>query len=151
MVIGGGIAGIQAALDIADSGFKTYLVEKDASIGGHMMQLDKTFPTLDCSACILTPKMADIKNHPNIELLAYSEVVDVKGFVGNFKVTVKRKPRYIDEKICNACGSCASYCAIAIKDSFNVGLSKLQALHIPFPAGHSGRVRDRSSGMPLHA
>ena len=133
MVIGGGIAGIQAALDIADSGFKTYLVEKDASIGGHMMQLDKTFPTLDCSACILTPKMADIKNHPNIELLAYSEVTDVKGFVGNFKVTVKRKPRYIDEKICNACGSCASYCAIAIKDSFNMGLSKLQALHIPFP------------------
>ncbi len=133
MVIGGGIAGIQAALDIADSGFKTYLVEKDASIGGHMMQLDKTFPTLDCSACILTPKMADIKNHPNIELLAYSEVIDVKGFVGNFKVTVKRKPRYIDENICNACGSCASYCAIAIKDSFNVGLSKLQALHIPFP------------------
>jgi heterodisulfide reductase subunit A len=133
MVIGGGIAGIQAALDIADSGFKTYLVEKDASIGGHMMQLDKTFPTLDCSACILTPKMADIKNHPNIELLAYSEVTDVKGFVGNFKVTVKRKPRYIDENICNACGSCASYCAIAIKDGFNEGLSKLQALHIPFP------------------
>jgi heterodisulfide reductase subunit A len=133
MVIGGGIAGIQAALDIADSGFKTYLVEKEPSIGGHMMQLDKTFPTLDCSACILTPKMADIKNHPNIELLAYSEVTDVKGFVGNFKVSIKRKPRYIDETICNACGSCASYCAIAIKDRFNEGLSKLQALHIPFP------------------
>ncbi len=133
MVVGGGIAGIQTALDIADNGFKVYLVEKDPSIGGHMMQLDKTFPTLDCSACILTPKMADIKNHPNIELMAYSEVTDVQGFVGNFKVTVNRKPRYIDENICNACGSCASYCAIAIKDKFNEGLSKLQALHIPFP------------------
>lgn len=133
MVVGGGIAGIQAALDIADSGFKTYLVEKEPSIGGHMMQLDKTFPTLDCSACILTPKMADIKNHPNIELLAYSEVIDVQGFVGNFKVAVKKKPRYIDETICNACGSCARYCPIAILDPFNEGLSKLQALHIPFP------------------
>jgi len=133
MVIGGGIAGIQAAIDIADSGFKTYLVEKEPSIGGHMMQLDKTFPTLDCSACILTPKMADIKNHPNIELLAYSEVVDVKGFVGNFQVTVKKKPRYIDETICNACGTCAKYCSIAIVDPFNEGLSKLKALHIPFP------------------
>jgi len=133
MVIGGGIAGIQAALDIADSGFKTYLVEKEPSIGGHMMQLDKTFPTLDCSACILTPKMADIKNHPNIELLAYSEVVDVKGFVGNFKVTVKKKPRYIDETLCNACGTCAEYCSIAIIDHFNEGLGKLKALHIPFP------------------
>lgn len=133
MVIGGGIAGIQAALDIADSGFKVYLVEKEPSIGGHMIQLDKTFPTLDCSACILTPKMADIKNHPKIELLAYSEVVDVSGFVGNFKVTVKRKPRYIDEEICNACGQCADYCPIAIKDRFNEGLSKLKALNIPFP------------------
>ena len=133
MVIGGGIAGIQAALDIAESGFKVYLVEKDASIGGHMIQLDKTFPTLDCSACILTPKMADVKNHPNIELLAYSEVAEVSGFVGNFKVRVRRKPRYIDEKICNACGSCAQYCPVAISDSFNEGLSKLKALHIPFP------------------
>ncbi len=133
MVVGGGIAGIQAALDIADSGFKTYLIEKEPSIGGHMMQLDKTFPTLDCSACILTPKMSDIKNHPNIELLAYSEVADVKGFVGNFKVTVKRKPRYIEEAICNACGTCAKYCSIAIIDRYNEGLSKLQALHIPFP------------------
>ena len=103
MVVGGGIAGIQAALDIADAGFKTYLVEKEPSIGGHMMQLDKTFPTLDCSACILTPKMSDIQNHPNIELMAYSEVIDVQGFVGNFKVSVKKKPRYIDETICNAC------------------------------------------------
>jgi heterodisulfide reductase subunit A len=133
LVIGGGIAGIQAALDIADNGFKVYLVEKDASIGGHMMQLDKTFPTLDCSACILTPKMADVKNHPNIELLAYSEVVDVKGFVGNFKVTVKKKPRYVLESICNACGQCAQYCPIVIDDTFNERLAKTRALHIPFP------------------
>jgi len=151
MVIGGGIAGIQAAIDIADSGFKVYLVEKEPSIGGHMMQLDKTFPTLDCSACILTPKMSDIKNHPNIELLAYSEVAEVKGFVGNFKVTVKKKPRYIDESICNACGTCASYCSIAIIDKFNEGLSKLKALHIPFPQAippQGGNLPPVRAGLP---
>ncbi len=133
MVIGGGIAGIQAALDIAEAGFKVYLVEKEPSIGGHMIQLDKTFPTLDCSACILTPKMADVKNHPNIELMAYSEIVGVEGFVGNFKVTVKRKPRYVDETICNACGQCYDYCPVYMDDKFNEGLSKTKALYIPFP------------------
>ena len=133
MVIGGGIAGIQAALDIAESGFKVYLVEKEPSIGGHMIQLDKTFPTLDCSACILTPKMADVKNHPNIELMAYSEVVNVEGFIGNFNVTIKKKPRYVDETICNACGQCEDYCPIYIDDKFNEGFSKTKALYIPFP------------------
>ena len=105
LVVGGGIAGIQAALDIADTGFKVYLVEKEPSIGGHMMQLDKTFPTLDCSACILTPKMSDVGNHPNIELLTYSEITEVKGYVGNFKVTIKKKPSYIIEDKCNGCGN----------------------------------------------
>jgi CoB--CoM heterodisulfide reductase subunit A len=118
LVIGGGIAGIQASLDIADAGFKVILVEKEPSIGGHMIQLDKTFPTLDCSACILTPKMADVGNHPNIELYSYSEVVAIKGFVGNFEVTIKKKPRYIDEQKCNACGQCVQYCSIEAPDPF---------------------------------
>ncbi|WAC07424.1 MAG: CoB--CoM heterodisulfide reductase iron-sulfur subunit A family protein [Thermodesulfobacteriota bacterium] len=133
LVVGGGIAGIQAALDIADTGYKVYLVEKEPSIGGHMIQLDKTFPTLDCSACILTPKMADVGNHPNIELFSYSEVVAVKGFVGNFEVTIKKKPRYIDETKCNACGQCAQYCSIEVPDSFNLNLSKRKCIYIPFP------------------
>jgi heterodisulfide reductase subunit A len=132
LVIGGGIAGIQAALDIADAGYKVYLVEKEPSIGGHMAQLDKTFPTLDCSACIMTPKMADVGNHPNIELLSYSEVVDVKGFVGNFEVTIKRKPRYIDESKCTGCGQCSQYCSIEAPDDFNLNLSK-KCIYIPFP------------------
>jgi heterodisulfide reductase subunit A len=133
LVIGGGIAGIQAALDIADTGFKVYLVEKEPSIGGHMMQLDKTFPTLDCSACILTPKMSDVGNHPNIELLTYSEIAEVKGYVGNFKVTIRKKPRYIDAERCNGCGQCISYCPVEMPDLFNMSLSKSKCLYIPFP------------------
>ncbi len=133
LVIGAGIAGIQAALDIADNGFKVYLVEKEPSIGGHMVQLDKTFPTLDCSACILTPKMSDVGNHPNIELHSYSEVEEVKGFIGNFKVKIKKKPRYIIEEKCNACGQCVSYCPVEIPDPFNMNLSTMKCLYIPFP------------------
>jgi len=133
LVLGGGIAGIQAALDIADTGFKVYLVEKEPSIGGHMMQLDKTFPTLDCSACILTPKMSDVGNHPNIELLTYSEITEVKGYVGNFKVSIKKKPRYILEDRCNGCGICVSYCPVEMPDPFNMNLSKTKCLYIPFP------------------
>jgi len=98
MVIGGGIAGIQAALDAAEMGFKVYLVEKSASIGGHMAQLDKTFPTNDCSMCILAPKMVEVANHPNIELLTYSVVAEVSGEAGNFNVKVIRKPRYVKKK-----------------------------------------------------
>ena len=110
LVVGGGIAGIQAALDIADSGKKVYLVEREASIGGHMALFDKTFPTLDCAACILTPKMVDVGVHPNIELLTYSEVANVDGFVGNFKVTVRKKARCVDLEKCNSCGDCWTYC-----------------------------------------
>ena len=110
LVVGGGIAGIQAALDIADSGKKVYLVEREASIGGHMSAFDKTFPTLDCAACILTPKMVDVGVHPNIELLTYSEVTNVDGFVGNFKVTVRKKARCVDLEKCNSCGDCWTYC-----------------------------------------
>ncbi len=112
LVIGGGIAGIQAALDIADTGFKTYLVERTPSIGGRMSQLDKTFPTLDCSACILTPKMVDVGRHPNIELLTYSEIEKVDGYVGNFKVAIRKKARFVDEETCTACETCADRCPV---------------------------------------
>jgi NADH:ubiquinone oxidoreductase subunit E/NAD-dependent dihydropyrimidine dehydrogenase PreA subunit len=112
LVVGGGIAGLEAALRIADSGKKVYLVEKEPSIGGHMAKFDKTFPTLDCAACILTPKMVNVGQHPNIELLSYSEVEEVSGFVGNFKVKVRRKARYIDEDKCTGCGQCVENCLV---------------------------------------
>ena len=135
LVIGGGIAGIQTALEIAESGFKTYLVERSPSIGGRMAQLDKTFPTLDCSACILTPKMVDVPRHPNIELLTYSEVTNVDGYVGNFKVTVKKKARYVDVDKCVGCGLCAEACRLhgRVKDEFNENLGKRSAIYVPFP------------------
>jgi len=112
LVIGGGIAGIQAALDVADAGFKVYLVEREPSIGGRMAQLDKTFPTLDCSACILTPKMVDVARHPNIELLTYSEVEAVEGEAGCFRVRVRKKARSVDMDKCTSCGLCAENCII---------------------------------------
>ncbi len=112
LIVGGGIAGIQASLDIANGGYKVYLVEKEPSVGGRMSQLDKTFPTLDCSACILTPKMSEVGRHPNIELLSYSEVEDVSGYIGNFTVTVKKKPRYVDEEKCTGCGDCITACPV---------------------------------------
>ena len=117
LVVGGGIAGIQAALEIAASGHKVYLVEREPSIGGHMSQLDKTFPTLDCSACILTPKMSEVGSHPNIELMTYSEVVDVSGYVGNFKVKVRKKARYVDEDKCTGCGICWNVCPATVSPS----------------------------------
>jgi heterodisulfide reductase subunit A len=132
LVVGAGISGIQAALDIADAGYKVYLVEKEPSIGGHMAQLDKTFPTLDCSSCILTPKMSLIGQHPNIELMTYSEVREVDGFVGNFKVKVERKPRYVIEDKCTACGDCLEVCQVNVPDEFNAGLGWRKAIYIPF-------------------
>jgi heterodisulfide reductase subunit A len=110
LVVGGGIAGIQAALDIADSGRTVYLVEKEPSIGGHMAQFDKTFPTLDCAACILTPKMVQVGQHPNIKLMSFSEVEEVSGFVGNFRVKVRHKATYVDHSKCTGCGLCWESC-----------------------------------------
>ena len=135
LIIGAGIAGIQAALDIGDAGFKVYLVEQSPSVGGRMAQLDKTFPTLDCSACILTPKMVDVANHPNIELMAYSEVEEVSGFVGNFDVKVRRKARYVDVSKCTGCGDCAAACRLANRfpNEFDEGLGKRSAIYLPFP------------------
>ncbi len=110
LVIGGGIAGIQAALEIADGEHQVYLVEREPSIGGHMALFDKTFPTLDCAACILTPKMTSVGQHPYINLMTYSEVVEVSGFVGNFKVKIRKKARYVDEDKCTGCGICWNIC-----------------------------------------
>ena len=133
LVIGAGIAGMQAALDIADKGFKVHLVEKDPSIGGHMAQLDKTFPTLDCSACIITPKMVDTANHPNINLLTYSEVVRIEGKAGHFKVTLRKKPRYVDTTKCTACADCVGQCPVTLPNEFDMGLGKRKAIYVPFP------------------
>jgi len=112
LVVGGGIAGMQAALDVGAAGFKAYLVEKTPTIGGHMLQFDKTFPTLDCAACIGTPKMVSVGQHENIELMTYHEVEEISGFVGNFKVKVRKKKRYIDLHKCTGCGACTEACVV---------------------------------------
>jgi len=131
LVIGGGVAGIQAALDLADTGYKVYLVEKEPSIGGMMARIDKTFPTMDCSICILAPKMSDVGHHPNIELLTNSEVVDVRGYIGNFRVKVLKKPRYVKED-CSACGECSKVCAVTAPNEFDAGLALRHAIYTPF-------------------
>ena len=133
LVIGGGIAGIQTALDIADAGFPVDIVETKPTIGGKMAQLDKTFPTLDCAACILTPKMVEVAQHENIRIFSYSEVTDVKGFVGNFDVTIKKKARYVKEDICTGCGLCTEKCPQKkVPNEFNLGMDNRRAIYIPF-------------------
>ena len=134
LVVGGGVAGIQAALEIADAGFPVYLVEREPSIGGHMAQLDKTFPTLDCSACILTPKMVSVENQPNITLISYSEVTKVEGYVGNFTATIRKKARYVKTQDCTGCGLCQEKCPKKVVDQvFEAGLGYRKAIYKPFP------------------
>ncbi|MDL1882910.1 CoB--CoM heterodisulfide reductase iron-sulfur subunit A family protein, partial [Anaerolineae bacterium CFX8] len=134
LVVGGGIAGIQAALEIADAGFPVYLVEREPSIGGHMAQFDKTFPTMDCAACILTPRMVSVGTHPNITLLTWSEVMEVQGYVGNFTVTIRKKARYIKEDLCTGCGICQEKCPKKVIDEvFEAGLGYRKAVYTPFP------------------
>ncbi|MCC7353014.1 MAG: CoB--CoM heterodisulfide reductase iron-sulfur subunit A family protein [Anaerolineae bacterium] len=134
LVVGGGIAGIQAALEIADGGFPVYMVEREPSIGGHMAQFDKTFPTLDCSACILTPKMVSVGGHPNVTLLTWSEVTKVEGYVGNFTVTVRQKPRYVNTDLCTGCGICQEKCPKKVVDEvYEAGLGYRKAVYTPFP------------------
>ena len=133
LVIGGGIAGIQTALDIADAGFEVDIVEKKPTIGGKMTQIDKTFPTLDCAACILTPKMVDVAQNDKIRVFAYSEVEAVKGFVGNFNVTIRKKARYVDETKCTGGGLCTEKCPQKkVPNEFNLGLDNRRAIYIPF-------------------
>ena len=133
LVIGGGIAGIQTALDIADAGFPVDIVETKPTIGGKMAQLDKTFPTLDCAACILTPKMVEVAQNENIRIFSYSEVTDIKGFVGNFDVTIKRRARYVKEDLCTGCGACTEKCPQKkVPNEFNLGMDNRRAIYIPF-------------------
>jgi len=133
MVVGGGVAAVQAALDLADSGFRVYLVEKSPAIGGHMAQLDKTFPTNDCSMCILAPKLVECGRHDNITLMTNSELIALEGEAGNFRARLKVKARYVDVEKCVACGICAEKCPTRVPDEFNRGLSQRKAIYIPYP------------------
>ena len=146
LVIGGGIAGIQAALDIANAAQKVVMVEREPSIGGHMSQLSETFPTLDCSQCIITPRMVEIAQHPNITLYTYAEVESLTGFIGNFTARIRKKAKSIDEKACTGCGECATACPIKkISSEFNAGLGLRSAIYIPFPQAVPNKpVIDRS-------
>ncbi|MCX8171738.1 MAG: CoB--CoM heterodisulfide reductase iron-sulfur subunit A family protein, partial [Candidatus Bathyarchaeota archaeon] len=133
LVIGGGIAGINAALDLAEMGFKVYLLEKKESIGGHMAQLDKTFPTLDCSICIEGPKMVDVARHPNIEIISFADLVKVEGYIGNFTVKIRKNPRYVLEDKCTGCGECVSVCPIEYPNEWDMNLGVRKAISVPFP------------------
>lgn len=133
LVIGGGVAGIQASLDLADRGFKVFLLEENPSIGGRMAQLDKTFPTLDCSICILAPKMIECFRHPNITLFTYSELEDVSGSVGDFTVEIVKKPRFVKETECTGCGTCTEKCPVVEPNEFEMLLGDRKAIYIPFP------------------
>jgi len=133
MVVGGGIAGMQASLDLADQGFKVYLVEKKSAIGGKMAQLDKTFPTNDCAMCTISPKLVETSRHPNIELLPDTSLTDIFGEPGSFTVTLHHKPRYVDITKCIACGDCAKVCPVVIPDEFNEGLNQRRAAYKLYP------------------
>ena len=132
LIIGGGIAGISAALDLAEMGFKVYMLENSESIGGHMAQLDKTFPTLDCSICIEGPKMVDVGRHPNIEIISYADLLSVSGYVGNFKVKIRKNPRYVIEENCTGCGECRDVCPIEYPNEWDMNLGVRKAISVPF-------------------
>lgn len=133
LVIGGGIAGMQTALDIANSGYEVYLVERKSSIGGHMAQLSETFPTLDCAQCILTPKMVEVSKHKRIHLITYAEIEEVKGFVGNFKIKIKKKAKFVNWDKCTGCGLCQTKCPTKTQSEFERYMGKRKAIYTPFP------------------
>ncbi len=133
LVIGGGIAGIQSALDLANTGYEVILVERSPSIGGHMIQLSETFPTLDCSQCILTPKMVEVSKHSNIKLMTSSEIQEISGYVGNFKAKILKKPTYVDADKCTLCDECTKVCPVVVSNEFDLGLTGRRAIYIPFP------------------
>jgi len=140
LVVGAGIAGIQVALDIANAGYEVVLVEKEPSIGGHMAQLSETFPTLDCSQCILTPKTVEAGHHPKIKLLTYAEVAEVSGFIGNFRVKIRQKPRYVDIDACTGCGICLEKCPVRVDSGFDRNLTKRRAIYRLFPQAVPNKV-----------
>ncbi len=146
VVIGGGVSGIQAALDLANHGIDVYLVEKEPSIGGHMAMLDKTFPTNDCSMCILSPKMLDVYRHPRVHTMTCARVVSVSGKPGEFQVTIRKMPRYIDEEKCNGCGDCISICPVEVYNRFDAGLGVRKAIYKP----HNQAVPDIVVKDPDH-
>jgi len=133
LIVGAGIAGMQAALEVADSGHQVYLVERLPTVGGHMLQLDKTFPTMDCASCIGTPKMSQVGSNKYIDLMTYSEVAEVSGYAGNFKVKIRKKARYIDEDKCTGCGTCQEKCPWKVSSEFNYGMGQRKAVYTPFP------------------
>jgi len=138
LIVGAGIAGINAALDLANSGYKVYLVDKSPTVGGHMAHLDKTFPTMDCSSCITTPKMSEVARNPNIELMTYSEVISLDGYVGNFKVRIEKYPHYIDQNICTGCGHCTDICPVECANEFDLGMKPRKAIYLSFPQAVPG-------------
>jgi heterodisulfide reductase subunit A len=148
LVIGGGVAGIQAALDIADGGYEVVMVEREPSIGGKMAGLSETFPTLDCSQCILTPRMVEVGQHPRIKLYTYSEVEAVDGFIGNFTVTIRNKARYVDIAKCTGCGECWNVCPLKnIPSEFEQGMGKRRAIYVTISPGCSCTSRHRQQSL----
>ncbi|MBC7238940.1 MAG: CoB--CoM heterodisulfide reductase iron-sulfur subunit A family protein, partial [Chloroflexi bacterium] len=133
LVVGGGIAGMQAALDLAEGGYFVHLVTSGASLGGRMAQLDKTFPTNDCAMCLLGPRMTECLNHPNIQIHTLTTLQNLDGGPGHFRARLLRRPRYVDEKECTGCGDCTAVCPVEVPDEFNLGLSRRKAIHRPFP------------------